>query len=179
MGVTVRQKAKAKGNPWWVFINHNGQRTSRKVGDKAAAEVVASKIRAKLQLGEFNFKEEKPVPTFKEYADSWITTTVPVTCKPSTAKDYVDILRIHVLPVFGDRRVTDITRADIKSFLHANINEGKNKSTVNHYKAVISGILNEAMDDGIVPANPAHRLGKIGKKEQANNGINPLNHTNL
>ena len=47
MGATVRQKVKGKGKPWWVFISHDGQRTSRKVGDKKAAEVVASKIRAK------------------------------------------------------------------------------------------------------------------------------------
>jgi hypothetical protein len=64
MGVRVRQKTKGKGNPWWVFISHNGKRTSRKVGDKKAAEEVGSTIRAKLQLGEFGFEEEKPVPTF-------------------------------------------------------------------------------------------------------------------
>ena len=38
MGVRVRQKVKGKGNPWWVFISHNGKRTSRKVGDKKYAE---------------------------------------------------------------------------------------------------------------------------------------------
>ena len=38
MGVTVRQKEKGKGKPWWVFINHDGKRHAKKVGDKAAAE---------------------------------------------------------------------------------------------------------------------------------------------
>ena len=61
MGVKVRQKAKGKGKPWWVFVSHHGRRTSKLVGDKAAAEEVASKIRAKLQLGEFGFEEEKAV----------------------------------------------------------------------------------------------------------------------
>ena len=65
MGVKVRQKVKGKGQPWWVFVSHNGQRTSRKVGSKKAAQDVASKIEAKLQLGEFGFEEKKPVPTFK------------------------------------------------------------------------------------------------------------------
>jgi integrase len=31
MGVIVRQKEKGKGKPWWVFISHNGSRTSKKV----------------------------------------------------------------------------------------------------------------------------------------------------
>ncbi len=117
MGVRVRQKVKGKGNPWWVFISHNGKRASRKVGDKKAAKTVASEIRAKIQLGEFGFEEQKPVPTFLEYADSWIKNTVPATCKQSTLRDYQDMLRIHVLPVFGDLKITDITRGKVKSFL--------------------------------------------------------------
>jgi len=176
MAVTIRQKIKGKGNPWWVFINHRGQRTSRKIGDKAAAEIVASRIRAKLQLGGFGFKE---IPTFKQYADNWIKITVPATCRPSTAKDYQDILRIHVLPVFGDSKVTDITRAKIKNFLYGKINEGKARSTVNHYKAVITGVLNEFIDAGIILANPAHRLGKIGKAKDGKEAINPLTRNEL
>ena len=113
MGVRVRQKIKGKGNPWWVFITHNGKRTSRKVGDKKAAKAVASKIEAKLQLGEFGFEEQKPVPIFKEYADKWININVPATCKESTVRDYKDILRLHVLPAFGDLKLTDITRGKV------------------------------------------------------------------
>ena len=56
MGVRVRQKIQGKGNPWWVFIFHIGKRTSRKVGDKKAAEAVTSTIRAKLQLGHHSIK---------------------------------------------------------------------------------------------------------------------------
>ena len=51
-----------------MFISHNGKRTSRKIGDKRAAETVARKIEAKLALGDFGFNDEKPVPTFEEYA---------------------------------------------------------------------------------------------------------------
>ena len=59
MGVIVRQKTKGKGKPWWVFISHNGKRTSRMVGDKAAAEAVASQIQAKLQLGGLGLKAKR------------------------------------------------------------------------------------------------------------------------
>ena len=37
MGVTIRQKGKGKGKPWWVFIAHNGKWKSIKVGDRTAA----------------------------------------------------------------------------------------------------------------------------------------------
>ena len=179
MGVTIRQKIKGKGEPWWVFITHNGKRTSRRVGTRSAAKQVASKIEAKLKLGGFSFEDEKAIPVFKDYADSWINTTVPANCKPSSTKDYGDILRLHVLPTFGELKVTDITRGDIKNFLFSKINEGKAKSTVNHYRAVISGVLNEAVDAGVIPANPTHRLGRIGKKEIANSDIEPLERDEL
>jgi hypothetical protein len=39
MGVTVRQKDKDKGKPWWAFIAHNGKWKSIKVGDRTAAWV--------------------------------------------------------------------------------------------------------------------------------------------
>ncbi len=180
MGVTVRQKSKGKGKPWWVFVAHNGKRTSRKVGDKAAAQDVASKIRAKLQLGEFGFEEERPVPIFKEYADSWIRTTVPATCKQSTTDDYQDLLRLHTLPVFGDLRLVEITRGKVKDFLLGKINQGYAKSTVNHMKNTISGVLNKALDDEVISANPALNLGKNFLKEtNQQEAIDPLSNEEL
>jgi len=174
MGVTVRQKTKGKGQSWWVFVAHQGRRISKLVGDKQAAEVVASKIRAKLQLGEFNFEDEKPVRTFKEYADSWIKVTVPATCKASTLRDYQDILNHHILPVFKDNRITELTRGKIKDFLLDKINQGYAKSTVSHMKDVVSGILNKALDDEVILANPALRIGKMLSKKDGKVFINSL-----
>jgi len=90
MWVKVRQKVKGRGQTWWVFVAHIKKRTSRKVGDKDAAEEVASEIRARLALGQFSFEEDKPIPTFKDYANSRIKITVPATCKESTLSDYQD-----------------------------------------------------------------------------------------
>ena len=160
MGVRVRQKTKGKGNPWWVFITHNGKRTSRKVGDKKAAEAVASTIRAKLQLGEFGFEDKKPVPTFKEYATIWITVDVPALCKESTAEIYSWMLQNHVLPGFGDCKVTDITRGNVKDFLLGKINEGYSKSIIDQLKNMVSCVLSKAMDDETIQSNPALQLGK-------------------
>ena len=52
MGVTIRQKEKGRGKPWWVFVAHDGKRKSVRVGDKAAAETLASKLRERLKAGE-------------------------------------------------------------------------------------------------------------------------------
>ena len=47
MGVKVREKVKGSGE-WWVFINHQGKRRSKKVGDKRAANAVKKEVEARL-----------------------------------------------------------------------------------------------------------------------------------
>jgi integrase len=180
MGVTVRQKVKGKGNPWWVFISHGGKRTSKMIGDKAAAQAVASKIRTDLQLGEFGFvrEEKKPEPTFKDYADKWIKHTVPATCKQSTLRDYTDILRIHIIPSFGHLKIVDIKRGTVKDFLLSKLNQGYAPSTVSHMRDVISGVLNKAVDDEVITGNPAQRLKAICKKKRSKE-IDPLSRSEL
>ena len=124
MRVRVRQKAKGKGNPWWVFISHNGKRTSRKVGDKKATEEVASTIRAKLKLGEFDFEQPKLTPTFKEHAELWLS--LPHDWKESTRENYLNNLNNHILPVFGLMPVNEIKRKDLKFFFDKKYAEGRN-----------------------------------------------------
>ena len=193
MGVTVRQKVKGKGKPWWVFVNHDNQRTSKMIGSKDAANAVARTIEAKLALGEFSFEEEKPVKTFKEYADSWIKTTVPATCKESTTDDYQNILRNHVKPVFGTLKVNQITEGAIKDFLFDKVNSGFAGSTVAHMKNVISGVLTKAIDDNAISVNPALNLGtkfmkkindaidarKMANDEEENGKPDPLSQEDL
>jgi len=182
MGVIVRQKLKGKGKPWWVFVAHNKRRTSRKMGDKEAAEEVASEIRARLKLGQLSFEEDKPATTFKTHADDWIDITVPATCKESTQRDYRDILNNHVLPVFGCVPVHDVNRGIIKKFLLGKANDGYAISTVTHMRDVISGVLNDAVDDEIILANPSLRLGKFlsaGKKTKQINALSAKDLTKL
>jgi integrase len=190
MGVIVRQKTKGKGKPWWIFISHNGKRTSKKIGDKSAAEKVASTIRAKLKLGEFNFEHEKPMPTFKEYAESFLNGFSKNNHKPSTHESYKSALENHIYPVFGSKSIDKIRKKDIKDFLNQKQNEtkkpNKNKkpedqrlekltpSTVRNLKAYLSCILNQAVDDELIDANPAARTGRLIKKTDLKKDINPF-----
>jgi integrase len=191
MGVKVRQKVKGKGKPWWVFISHNGKRTSRKIGDKRAAEAVARKIEAKLALGDFGFDDEKPIPTFREYAKTFMAGYSKVGHKPSTGESYQSALDNHILPVFGHMRLDEIHKKDIKKFITDKQKErlkgtGKQKeqqkkkskkfspNTVKNLKAYLSCILGQAFDDEIIASNPASKTGKFIKKTDRKRDINPF-----
>ena len=159
MGVRVRQKINGKGNPWWVFISHNGKRTSRKVGDKKAAEEVASTIRAKLQLGEFGFDEKKPIPTFGDYSKKWLQEYVKLNLRESTVDEYEGILKNHVLPVFKAEKIDSISRGEVRDFLLSKYNDLSVKRVL-LIKDVLSGVFNYALDEELIATNPTAGIAK-------------------
>jgi integrase len=180
MGVKLRERPEGSGI-WWVFIDHHGKRKARKIGgDKRLAMEVTKKIEAKLALGEFNIgKEENDFPTFGEYAEKWISITVPASCKRSTGRDYRLLLDKYVLPVFKNYRVDEIKRLMVRDFIEKKINEGFASSSVTHMKNVISGVLNLAIDDEKLSVNPAHRLGRVIKSKSLRLQIDPLTREEL
>jgi integrase len=165
MGVRVRQKIKGKGQPWWVFITHNGKRTSRKVGDKKAAEEVAITIRAKLQLGGFNFEEPKKAPTFKEHAKLWLS--LPHDWKESTRENYKDNIKNHVFPVFGNVPIDKIKRKDLKAFFDRLLIKGVAPNTVSLIRSPISGVLAHAVDSELIENNPIVGMKLLKKRKSA------------
>jgi integrase len=164
MGVIVRQKNKGKGKPWWVFICHGGKRKAVKVGDKAAAEAVASKIREQLKTGTLNLDSKKKVPTFGEYAYRWLEGHGETNLKYSTYKGYTGILRRYLNPL-EDRPIDQISRPELKELFYSQLKEGLAPATVTRVKALISVILNHALEDELIFANPVAGLGRMIKKK--------------
>jgi integrase len=132
------------------------------VGDKKAAEAVASTIRAKLQLGEFGFEDRKPAPTFQEHAKMWLA--LPHDWRESTRENYLNILKNHILPAFGSIPIDKIKRKDLKFFFDKLLSEGVASNTVAIIRAPISGVLSHALDSELIENNPLVGLKLIRKK---------------
>jgi len=180
MGVKVRERPKGSG-VWWVFIDHHGKRKAKKIGkDKRLANKVAKKIEAKIILGDLNIDDSNTkAPQFNEYATTWIDVMVQASCKHSTKSGYKGLLDNHILPVFGLKRVNEINRLMVKTFLMDKYSSGFASSTVGHMKSAISGVLNLAVDDEIISGNPTHRIGKIFPVKHIQDNIKPLNKDEL
>ncbi|MFZ5447880.1 MAG: tyrosine-type recombinase/integrase [Thermodesulfobacteriota bacterium] len=159
MGVTVRQKEKGKGKPWWVFICHQKKRKSIMVGDKWAAERLAAQIQLQLAAGNYSMDPPKQVPTFGNYARQWLNRYGEISLKPSTRKGYESILKNH-LTSLADSPLDQITKADLRDLISAKLLTCKTPATVTRIKALISVIFSHAFDDDKIPLNPAIRLGK-------------------
>ncbi len=160
-------KLRKRDGVWWLFINHHGRRKAKKVGSREAAERAKRKIEARLVLGDFRILEDQKEPTFAEYADRWLKQHVEIACKPSTVASYRQILRVWVLPQFGNIRLRAITRNDVKEFISDLAGGGRySKNTLRLILCTLRAILNHAIEDGLVDRNPCAKLGRFSKSEK-------------
>jgi integrase len=161
MAVKVREKPKGSGI-WWLFIDHQGTRKAKKIGkDKKLAKEAAKKIEAKLALGDMGIMEDRPsVPTFKDYAESWLSGYVKGLRRQSTYERYGDVLRRYVYPTLGSKPIDAIKRGEIRELLLKLYGRGLSRSTICLIRDVIGGPLSFALDEEIIPSNPASGITK-------------------
>lgn len=161
MGVSVREKTKGSGE-WWVFVRSNGARRSIKAGPKSLAKQLAEQLKRKILMGDYTSPPPASAP-FAEMAAHWIGAVVPARCKESTTREYRAILKNYILPEFGKIPPPEITRAAIRDFL---LKQTLSRSTVGHMKAVISGVLNEAVERELIQVNPALQLQRLFPRQK-------------
>ena len=160
MGVTARKK----NGKWFVFINHNGRRKAKCVGDsRAAAMQVKRVLEAKLTLGDAGILDKAPsqMPTFGAYADLWLKDYARLVCKRSTVGGYKGSLDQYLRPIFSSRRLDAIKRKDIKGLISDLIAKNLARATIRNAISVLRSIFNHAIEDGLLEANPASTLGRF------------------
>ena len=155
MGVT----AKFHKGAWWVFINHRGRRKAKRIGDRETARRVAQAIRERLALGDLNLEPSNDGPGLQPYAERWLDNATG-SLKASTVGFYRGNLARHVLPALGARLVSSIRRADCRELVAACRAKGLALTTVRGIARTLSVLLAAAVEDEILPANPALRLGQ-------------------
>jgi len=159
MGVIAR---KHKG-AWWVFINHHGKRRAKKVGEKAAALELKAKVEARMSAGDLGVLD-KPGLTFAEATERWLEGYVKPCLKPRSYELYGLLARRFLLPALSAVYLRDITRDRIKALvadLHA---KGFSRRYINTILAVLSGVLQQAVEDENLDHNPAARLGRYTRR---------------
>ncbi len=151
-------KVKHHKGKYWVFIDHKGKRKAKCVGSKQAAETAARKIEAKLTLGDFSLLDEKPQRPFDAYFRNWLDTYVRANCKESTRDAYEGSFRLYLLPAFGQKDISAITREDVKKLTYALLTRGLRRNTAKVALAPLSEMFNHTQEDGHVQGNPALRV---------------------
>ena len=126
-----------------------------------AAEDVAKASEVQLTLGTFDFSNASNV-TFEKYAREWLDTHGR-TLKLGTAEKYAEVLRVHWFPSIGSVKVASVTRAQVKAVVSEKARTYA-RETVSYMTDVLRSCLHSAVEDGILPSNPAARLGALATK---------------
>lgn len=108
--------------------------------------------------------------TLGDYLDKWLDNTRD-TVRQRTWERYEQLVRVHIKPALGTRKIKDLTRTLVKG-LYSEKRGCVSPRTVQYIHVTLHGALRDAVSDGLIARNVAHGLkpSKPRKKE-----IHPLN----
>lgn len=110
-------------------------------------------------------EREKAMPTVSQLATQWLEVHVDTYLKPSTRRNYRDVLRNTILPVVGDLRVDNVTNSDVAR-LHAR--KSGAPFAANRGLAVLSKLMEFAEREGYRPqqSNPVKGLKRYRESKR-------------
>lgn len=106
------------------------------------------------------------VETFSQISALFLSSHVEARLSPKTQAEYRRMLHRDLLPCWGDRRISDIGRADIASLVEW-IAQGRGSPVMaDRLRALVSRIFNFALSRGFVSHNPARTLSPSATAER-------------
>lgn len=93
---------------------------------------------------------------FADYAQTWLAERTP-TLKPSSRAGYERLLRLKVIPTFGDRPLNQIGVPDVRAW-QTDMLGTASAAWTSQARKVLSQILTQAVDDGLIVSNPVSRV---------------------
>ena len=93
--------------------------------------------------------------TVQAFLDRWLTINLPGSVAESTEDDYVDTVRLHLVPALGRKRLAKLTVADLDRLWKAKREAGYSSNSVRIMRTVLRRALGQAVREGIVSRNVA------------------------
>jgi integrase len=93
----------------------------------------------------------------------------------STHRFYTFNLELHLYPTLGTQPVASITRTECRRVITACRDKGLKVASLKAVQRTLSAVLSQAVDDGMLQANPAFRMGKhLRQGDEQKAEIQPL-----
>ncbi len=151
-----------KGDRWRCKVElppRDGKRraTSKVFDSREAAEVWGMETALSVRTGTHL---DRAPDSFASVAEQWLTERAQAGTRPITLKGYRTKLTA-ALEAFGDRRVQEISRPELKKFLRSRAHLGI--SSVRQELYCIRSVFALALEDGLLATNPAVGLKAAGK----------------
>ena len=105
--------------------------------------------------------------TVRAFLNRWVTTNLPGSVTGTTLDDYGHMVRLHLEPALGHKRLSQLKVADVDAMLAAKRKAGYKPNTVRIMRAVLRRALAQAEREGLVARNVAalSQPPRIGQPE--------------
>lgn len=154
------KRRKDRGNKWQArYRDPSGKEHAQLFDRKVDGENWLTSVTADILKGTY-VDPNAGKATVREYAETWLERMTP-TWRATTAGTVTNSIERHVLPVLGDRRVSSLRKTDVEA-LCASL--GLSAATVGTVHQHLSQMLASAVEDGLIPRNPASRA-RLPKRE--------------
>jgi integrase len=90
-----------------------------------------------------------------------LTTRVALSCRERTREIYEARFERDILPTLGDLLITELKRNDVIELLAAKAKSGRVLAGVKTILMPLRAMLNAAVEDNLIPGNPATRIGRL------------------
>jgi len=85
-------------------------------------------------------------------------------CRESTIDRYEMDFRLHLKPKLGTLPLNEISREQVKELTAELMGKGLSRNSIRNVVATLRLVLNQAIEDGLIVANPATKLAKFFKQ---------------
>ncbi|MGH9117238.1 MAG: tyrosine-type recombinase/integrase [Acidimicrobiales bacterium] len=132
----------------------NGGRSRRTVYGRTRAQVHAQVMNLVAQTQRGVVAPNAKL-TVGQYLDAWLREVARRTVRPRTYQNYELMVRRHLVPDLGRRRLDQLAAADVRRLLNAKTDEGFAPATVRHIHATLRAALEQAVRDDLLQRNVA------------------------
>ncbi len=149
-----------RGQVWWIQLRQDGRliRKTTKTSNRKLAEQREAKIKTELFEGKYFNKGQGDKKTFKDMAEKYMVEYAITKAPKSQVRDRSSLK--HILPVFGNMYLNNITPNQISTYKIQRRNEGASPKTINHELGFCKHAFNLAIREWEwISINPFARIG--------------------
>lgn len=130
-----------RGKVWWYKFRFAGRlfQESTKSTSKEVARRAELKRRRDLDEGLHGLRKREAPQTLKMASDAWLELKKPTLAPKSVVIEKTNLS--HILPVLGQRLLTDLGAADISRYQQARLKDGAAPKTINLEVGTVRAIL--------------------------------------
>ena len=134
-----------------------------------------AKLRELLKSGDDGTHIEPTRMTLGDFAEHWLSIGCPSSrnkkrVSPRSIERYAQLLRIHVIPEFGEKRLQQLHATEVDRLYDGLEGKGLASPTQHQIHSVLNALLNTAVRKGLLTANPIDRAEKIPSPGESNHG---------